>query len=249
MIEVKNLHKSFARLEVIKGVDLQINQGDVISIIGPSGSGKTTLLRCMNFLEKADQGQMTFDGQTFDMSHISHRDVLNLRKKTAFVFQNYNLFFNKTALENVTEGLIVGRGVAKDKAIEKARRLLKRVGLQEREDYYPSELSGGQQQRVAIARALAADPEIIYFDEPTSALDPELTQGILTLMREMAEEGMTMLVVTHEMSFARNVSNKVWFMDKGVMVESGTAKEVFENPKDSRLKAFLQLSKEDSAEK
>ncbi len=249
MIEVKNLHKSFAGLEVIKGIDLQINQGDVISIIGPSGSGKTTLLRCMNFLEKADQGQMTFDGQTFDMSHISHRDVLNLRKKTAFVFQNYNLFFNKTALENVTEGLIIGRGVAKDKAIEKARKLLKRVGLQEREDYYPSELSGGQQQRVAIARALAADPEIIYFDEPTSALDPELTQGILTLMREMAEEGMTMLVVTHEMSFARNVSNKVWFMDKGVMVESGTAKEVFENPKDSRLKAFLQLSKEDSAEK
>lgn len=249
MIEVKNLHKSFAGLEVIKGVDLQINQGDVISIIGPSGSGKTTLLRCMNFLEKADQGQMTFDGQTFDMSHISHRDVLNLRKKTAFVFQNYNLFFNKTALENVTEGLIIGRGVAKDKAIEKARKLLKRVGLQEREDYYPSELSGGQQQRVAIARALAADPEIIYFDEPTSALDPELTQRILTLMREMAEEGMTMLVVTHEMSFARNVSNKVWFMDKGVMVESGTAKEVFENPKDSRLKAFLQLSKEDSAEK
>lgn len=249
MIEVKNLHKSFAGLEVIKGVDLQINQGDVISIIGPSGSGKTTLLRCMNFLEKADQGQMTFDGQTFGMSHISHRDVLNLRKKTAFVFQNYNLFFNKTALENVTEGLIIGRGVAKDKAIEKARKLLKRVGLQEREDYYPSELSGGQQQRVAIARALAADPEIIYFDEPTSALDPELTQGILTLMREMAEEGMTMLVVTHEMSFARNVSNKVWFMDKGVMVESGTAKEVFENPKDSRLKAFLQLSKEDSAEK
>ena len=249
MIEVKNLHKSFAGLEVIKGVDLQINQGDVISIIGPSGSGKTTLLRCMNFLEKADQGQMTFDGQTFDMSNISHRDVLNLRKKTAFVFQNYNLFFNKTALENVTEGLIIGRGVAKDKAIEKARKLLKRVGLQEREDYYPSELSGGQQQRVAIARALAADPEIIYFDEPTSALDPELTQGILTLMREMAEEGMTMLVVTHEMSFARNVSNKVWFMDKGVMAESGTAKEVFENPKDSRLKAFLQLSKEDSAEK
>ena len=144
-------------------------------------------------------------------------------------------------------GLSLGKTAAK--AIEKARKLLKRVGLQEREDYYPSELSGGQQQRVAIARALAADPEIIYFDEPTSALDPELTQGILTLMREMAEEGMTMLVVTHEMSFARNVSNKVWFMDKGVMVESGTAKEVFENPKDSRLKAFLQLSKEDSAEK
>lgn len=244
MIEVKNLHKSFGNLEVIKGVDLQINQGDVISIIGPSGSGKTTLLRCMNFLEKADCGQMTFDGQVFDMSHMSYRDVLNLRKKTAFVFQNYNLFFNKTALQNITEGLITGRGVAKEKAIEKAKVLLKRVGLQDREDYYPSELSGGQQQRVAIARALAADPEIIYFDEPTSALDPELTQGILTLMRHMAEEGMTMLVVTHEMSFARNVSNKVWFMDKGVIVESGSAKDVFENPKDARLKGFLQTSGE-----
>ncbi len=244
MIEVKNLHKSFENLEVIKGVDLQINQGDVISIIGPSGSGKTTLLRCMNFLEKADCGQMTFDGQVFDMSHMSYRDVLNLRKKTAFVFQNYNLFFNKTALQNITEGLITGRGVAKEKAIEKAKVLLKRVGLQDREDYYPSELSGGQQQRVAIARALAADPEIIYFDEPTSALDPELTQGILTLMRHMAEEGMTMLVVTHEMSFARNVSNKVWFMDKGVIVESGSAKDVFENPKDARLKGFLQTSGE-----
>ena len=244
MIEVKNLHKSFGNLEVIKGVDLQINQGDVISIIGPSGSGKTTLLRCMNFLEKADCGQMTFDGQVFDMSHMSYRDVLNLRKKTAFVFQNYNLFFNKTALQNITEGLITGRGVAKEKAIEKAKVLLKRVGLQDREDYYPSELSGGQQQRVAIARALAADPEIIYFDEPTSALDPELTQGILTLMRHMVEEGMTMLVVTHEMSFARNVSNKVWFMDKGVIVESGSAKDVFENPKDARLKGFLQTSGE-----
>ena len=248
MIEVKNLHKSFGNLEVIKGVDLQINQGDVISIIGPSGSGKTTLLRCMNFLEKADCGQMTFDGQVFDMSHMSYRDVLNLRKKTAFVFQNYNLFFNKTALENVTEGLIVGRGMPKNKAQEIGQALLKRVGLENRQDYYPSELSGGQQQRVAIARALAAEPEIIYFDEPTSALDPELTQGILTLMREMAEDGMTMLVVTHEMSFARNVANKVWFMDNGIMVESGNAKEFFDNPQDLRTKAFLRMT-EESTEK
>lgn len=247
MIEVKNLRKSFGTLEVIKGVDLQINKGDVISIIGPSGSGKTTLLRCMNFLETADAGEMTFDGKTYEMNRMHRHDILAIRKKTAFVFQNYNLFFNKTALENVTEGLIVGRGVEKTKAMEIGRRLLKRVGLEDREDYYPSELSGGQQQRVAIARALAAEPEIIYFDEPTSALDPELTQGILNLMREMADDGMTMLVVTHEMSFARDVSNKVWFMDKGVMVESGEAKAFFAHPKDLRSQAFLRLTKEEAA--
>lgn len=248
MIEVKNLHKSFGELEVIKGVDLRIEKGDVISIIGPSGSGKTTLLRCMNFLEKADAGMMTFDGKSYDMSRMHRQDILAIRKKTAFVFQNYNLFFNKTALENVTEGLIVGRGMPKNKAQEIGQTLLKRVGLENRQDYYPSELSGGQQQRVAIARALAAEPEIIYFDEPTSALDPELTQGILTLMREMAEDGMTMLVVTHEMSFARNVANKVWFMDNGVMVESGNAKEFFDNPQDLRTKVFLRMT-EESAEK
>ena len=248
MIEVKNLHKSFGELEVIKGVDLRIEKGDVISIIGPSGSGKTTLLRCMNFLEKADVGMMTFDGKSYDMSRMHRQDILAIRKKTAFVFQNYNLFFNKTALENVTEGLIVGRRMPKNKAQEIGQALLKRVGLENRQDYYPSELSGGQQQRVAIARALAAEPEIIYFDEPTSALDPELTQGILTLMREMAEDGMTMLVVTHEMSFARNVANKVWFMDNGVMVESGNAKEFFDNPQDLRTKAFLRMT-EESTEK
>lgn len=247
MIEVKNLRKSFGTLEVIKGVDLQINKGDVISIIGPSGSGKTTLLRCMNFLETADAGEMTFDGKTYEMNRMHRQDILAIRKKSAFVFQNYNLFFNKTALENVTEGLIIGRGVEKAKAVEIGRRLLKRVGLEDREDYYPSELSGGQQQRVAIARALAAEPEIIYFDEPTSALDPELTQGILNLMREMADDGMTMLVVTHEMSFARDVSNKVWFMDKGVMVESGDAKAFFAHPKDPRSQAFLRLAKEEAA--
>ncbi len=242
MIVVKNLHKSFGELEVIKGVDLRIEKGDVISIIGPSGSGKTTLLRCMNFLEKADAGMMTFDGKSYDMSRMHRQDILAIRKKTAFVFQNYNLFFNKTALENVTEGLIVGRRMPKNKAQEIGQALLKRVGLENRQDYYPSELSGGQQQRVAIARALAAEPEIIYFDEPTSALDPELTQGILTLMREMAEDGMTMLVVTHEMSFARNVANKVWFMDNGVMVESGNAKEFFDNPQDLRTKVFLRMT-------
>ncbi|MBM6929113.1 amino acid ABC transporter ATP-binding protein [Parasutterella secunda] len=244
MIEVKNLRKSFGEVRVLKGVGLTIEKGDVISIIGPSGSGKTTLLRCMNFLESADLGEMVFDGQTFDMSRMHRKDVLNIRKKTAFVFQNYNLFFNKTALENVTEGLVIGRGMAKDKATEIGRRLLNRVGLAERETYYPSELSGGQQQRVAIARALAVEPEIIYFDEPTSALDPELTQGILSLMRELADDGMTMLVVTHEMGFAKNVSNKVCFMDQGQMVEMGPAKEFFNSPKDSRSKAFLRTAQD-----
>ena len=244
MIEVKNLRKSFGEVRVLKGVGLTIEKGDVISIIGPSGSGKTTLLRCMNFLESADSGEMVFDGQTFDMSRMHRKDVLNIRKKTAFVFQNYNLFFNKTALENVTEGLVIGRGMAKDKATEIGRRLLNRVGLAERETYYPSELSGGQQQRVAIARALAVEPEIIYFDEPTSALDPELTQGILSLMRELADDGMTMLVVTHEMGFAKNVSNKVCFMDQGQMVEMGPAKEFFNSPKDPRSKAFLRTAQD-----
>ena len=244
MIEVKNLRKSFGDVQVLKGVGLTIEKGDVISIIGPSGSGKTTLLRCMNFLESADSGEMVFDGQTFDMSRMHRKDVLNIRKKTAFVFQKYNLFFNKTALENVTEGLVIGRGMAKDKATEIGRRLLNRVGLAERETYYPSELSGGQQQRVAIARALAVEPEIIYFDEPTSALDPELTQGILSLMRELADDGMTMLVVTHEMGFAKNVSNKVCFMDQGQMVEMGPAKEFFNSPKDPRSKAFLRTAQD-----
>ena len=244
MIEVKNLRKSFGDVQVLKGVGLTIEKGDVISIIGPSGSGKTTLLRCMNFLESADSGEMVFDGQTFDMSRMHRKDVLNIRKKTAFVFQNYNLFFNKTALENVTEGLVIGRGMAKDKATEIGRRLLNRVGLAERETYYPSELSGGQQQRVAIAGALAVEPEIIYFDEPTSALDPELTQGILSLMRELADDGMTMLVVTHEMGFAKNVSNKVCFMDQGQMVEMGPAKEFFNSPKDPRSKAFLRTAQD-----
>lgn len=244
MIEVKNLRKSFGEVRVLKGVGLTIEKGDVISIIGPSGSGKTTLLRCMNFLESTDSGEMVFDGQIFDMSRMHRKDVLNIRKKTAFVFQNYNLFFNKTALENVTEGLVIGRGMAKDKAMEIGRRLLNRVGLAERETHYPSELSGGQQQRVAIARALAVEPEIIYFDEPTSALDPELTQGILSLMRELADDGMTMLVVTHEMGFAKNVSNKVCFMDQGQMVEMGPAKEFFNSPKDPRSKAFLRTAQD-----
>ena len=230
MLEVKQIHKSFGSLEVLKQVDLQVNKGDVVAILGPSGSGKTTLLRCLNFLENADGGEMIFDGERFPLGHVSKKDVTRLRKKTAFVFQNYNLFRNRTALENVTEGLIIGRKMSKAEAIQIGRQALEKVGLSDREDYYPSQLSGGQQQRVAIARAIATEPEIIYFDEPTSALDPELTGEVLAVMRTLAEEGMTMLVVTHEMGFARQVSSKVVFMEHGLVVESGDSYSFFHSP-------------------
>ena len=241
MLEVKNVKKSFGELQVLKGVSLSVNKGDVVAILGPSGSGKTTLLRCMNFLEMADEGQMTFDGEDFSMHSIPRRDIARLRKKTAFVFQNYNLFRNKTALQNVTEGLIIARRMPKAQAQEIGRQALDKVGLSDRYDYYPSQLSGGQQQRVAIARALATNPEIIYFDEPTSALDPELTGEVLAVMRQLANEGMTMLVVTHAMGFARNVSSRVIFMENGSIVESADSRSFFQNPKEERTKQFLRL--------
>ena len=239
LLEAKNIRKAFDGLEVLKGVDLQVDKGDVVAILGPSGSGKTTLLRCINFLETADSGEMIFDGESFSMNRISKKDIARLRKKTAFVFQNYNLFRNKTALENVTEGLIVARKMPKAQAVEIGEQALKKVGLSDRSSHYPDQLSGGQQQRVAIARALATNPEIIYFDEPTSALDPELTGEVLSVMRQLADEGMTMLVVTHEMSFARNVSNQVIFMENGVVVESGPSREFFTSPRQERTRAFL----------
>ena len=241
MLEIKNIRKSFGPLEVLRGVDLKVEQGDVVAILGPSGSGKTTLLRCINFLEAADDGTMIFDGEEFHFGKVPKKDIARLRKKTAFVFQNYNLFLNKTALQNVTEGLIIARKMPKQQAIEIGRRALDKVGLSDRYDYYPSQLSGGQQQRVAIARAIAADPEIIFFDEPTSALDPELTGEVLSVMRQLAEEGMTMLVVTHEMGFARTVSNQVIFMEDGVVVEAGPSQQMFETPREERTRAFLQL--------
>ena len=258
MLEIRNVQKTFrtyakpgffhrpsarkvaSELPVLRGVDLTVEKGDVVAILGPSGSGKTTLLRCLNFLETADAGQLVFDGESFDLAHASRADIARLRKKTAFVFQNYNLFRNKTALQNVTEGLIVARKLPKEQADEIGMKMLAKVGLADRADYYPRQLSGGQQQRVAIARALAADPEIIYFDEPTSALDPELTGEVLSVMRQLAEEGMTMLVVTHEMGFARNVSSKTVFMENGVVVEQAPSREFFADPKEERTRAFLQ---------
>ena len=239
MLTVHNLTKQFDSNQVLKGVSLSVNKGDVIAIIGQSGGGKTTLLRCINFLEAADSGEMEFDGEHFQLSHISKKDIQRIRRKTAFVFQSYNLFRNKTALQNVMLGLTVARKMPKAQAEQIARSALSRVGLEDKANSYPSALSGGQQQRVAIARALATDPEIIYFDEPTSALDPELTGEVLAVMRKLAEEGMTMLVVTHELGFARNVSTKVIFMENGSIVESGPSEEFFANPKEERTRAFL----------
>lgn len=239
MLEVRNISKAFDGTPVLRDVSLSVEKGDVIAILGPSGSGKTTLLRCLNFLERADGGKLIFDGETFDLHATSKKDIARIRRKTGFVFQSYNLFANKTALGNVIEGLIVARKMPKAEAVNIGRQMLERVGLSGREEAYPSELSGGQQQRVAIARALATTPEIIYFDEPTSALDPELTGEVLAVMRDLANEGMTMLVVTHEMSFARNVSNRVMLMENGVIVEAGESKAFFEHPQQERTRAFL----------
>ncbi|MBQ0066375.1 MAG: amino acid ABC transporter ATP-binding protein [Firmicutes bacterium] len=239
MLEIKNIKKSFKNLEVLKGIDLSVEKGDVICILGPSGSGKTTFLRCINFLEQADSGSMRFDEDLIDFSSVNKKMIAKTRMKTAFVFQNYNLFLNKTAIQNVMIGMTVARKVSKEEAYKKALDCLRKVGLENRADYYPSQLSGGQQQRVAIARAIATDPEVILFDEPTSALDPELIGEVLSVMRDLAKEGMTMLVVTHEMNFARNVSNKIVFMDDGVIVESSDPKSFFENPKEERTKQFL----------
>ena len=197
MIEVRNLRKSFDSLEVLKDINLEIDKGDVISILGSSGSGKTTCLRCMNFLEKSDAGTLVFDGKEYDLAHMSRKDIAAIRRKTAFVFQNYNLFLNKTVLENVTEALTVVRKMDKLSARKRAVEVLEKVGMADKLDYYPSKLSGGQQQRVSIARALAYEPEVIYFDEPTSALDPELIGEVLSVMRDLAKSGITMVVVTH----------------------------------------------------
>jgi len=242
LLEVKNLVKSFDRGTVLKGIDLTVDKGDVMAVLGPSGSGKTTMLRCLDYLEIADSGEMTFDGVLYDLSSSSKKDIADLRKQTGFVFQSYNLFSNKTVLDNVTLGLISGRGIDKKIAEETALRELERVGMADHADRYPAQLSGGQQQRVAIARALATDPKIIYFDEPTSALDPELTTEVLDVIRQLARSGITMVVVTHEMSFAKDVSSKVVFMEDGLIIEQGNSKEFFNNPKEERTREFLKLN-------
>ena len=240
MIELKNIKKSFQDHEVLKSIDLSVEKGEVVVILGPSGSGKTTLLRSINFLEPADGGTITIGDLCVDAKKANHRQIREIRQKTAMVFQLYNLFKNKTALENVTEGLIVVKKVPKAEAEAIGRRLLDQVGLAGRYDAYPAQLSGGQQQRIGIARALAMQPDVILFDEPTSALDPELVGEVLHVMKEVAEQGMTMIVVTHEISFAMEIATKIVFMDGGVVVEEGPAKELLTAPKNPRTRAFLQ---------
>ncbi len=224
---------------MLKGVSFDVGEGDVVAVLGSSGSGKTTLLRCLEFFEHADSGSMEIDGLQVDLTTHSARLSRSIRQKTAFVFQNYNLFNNKTALENVMLGLTVARKMDRASARKIAVAALTKVGLGERLDYYPCELSGGQQQRVGIARALAVNPKVIFFDEPTSALDPELVGEVLGTIRQLAAEGTTMVVVTHEMSFARDVATKVIYMDGGVIVEQGRPDKIFTRPENERTRRFL----------
>nr|WP_314577329.1 L-cystine ABC transporter ATP-binding protein TcyN [uncultured Pseudomonas sp.] len=246
MITVEKLTKEFKGNQVLKGIDLKVEPGEVVAIIGPSGSGKTTFLRCLNFLEEPTSGTIVVGDIKIDGSKpLSQQQGLirQLRQHVGFVFQNFNLFPHRTALENVIEGPTVVKKMPREQAVELGRNLLAKVGLAGKEDAYPRRLSGGQQQRVAIARALAMEPEVILFDEPTSALDPELVGEVLHAIRALAEENRTMVIVTHEMSFARDVANRVVFIDKGVIVEQGDAKALFANPKEERTRQFLERSR------
>ncbi|MEE1068574.1 MAG: amino acid ABC transporter ATP-binding protein [Fibrobacteraceae bacterium] len=240
LLEVKNLVKSFGKLQVLKGVSLNVQKGDIIAIIGPSGCGKSTFIRHLNLLEKPDQGEILFKGKS-----ILGKDVESsrIREQIGMVFQQFNLFKNLNAIENIMLAPVTLGKLSKKEAEEKAIELLERVGLSEYAKHHPSKLSGGQQQRVAIARAMAMNPEILLFDEPTSALDPEMVGEVLKIIRDLANSGMTMLIVTHEMNFARNVSNRVLFFSEGNIREEGSPKDLFENPKDERLKDFLAATK------
>ena len=236
MIKIKNLEKTYGDLKVLKGISTDIKEGEVISIIGPSGSGKSTFLRCINRLEEPTDGEIDIEGENIVSPKV---DINKIREKVGMVFQHFNLFPHKTVLENITIGPIKLKKVSQEEAEKIAISLLDKVGLADKKDVYPNKLSGGQKQRVAIARALAMNPKIILFDEPTSALDPEMIGEVLEVMRDLAREGMTMIVVTHEMGFARTVANRVFFMDQGTILEDGSPKEIFENPKEERTKEFL----------
>ena len=236
MIKISNLHKSFGDLHVLKGIDLQVNQGDIIAIIGPSGSGKSTLLHCINKLEEPTEGHIFIDNEDIMSPECNINAV---RQKVGMVFQHFNLFPHKKVIENITLAPTLVKKVPMLNAVETAEKLLKKVGLEEKAGVYPNKLSGGQKQRIAIARALAMEPEVILFDEPTSALDPEMIKEVLDVMKDLAKEGMTMLIVTHEMGFAKNVANRLLFMDGGKIVEDTDPKTFFENPKSERAKEFL----------
>jgi len=239
MIEVKNVHKSFNDNEVIKGVSLSLKEGEVVTILGPSGSGKTTFLRCLNFLEEADSGSITVNDHEVIFGQASANDVLQLRRSMGMVFQNYALFLNKTAKQNIMEPMVIVHGYSTQQAAARAEELLAVIGLPDHGDYYPSQLSGGQKQRIGIARALAVHPTVLLFDEPTAALDPELVGEVLKVMKAVKDAGVAMIVVTHEMQFAYEVSNRVIFMADGVIVEEGTPQQIFETPSEARTKSFL----------
>lgn len=243
MIEIKNIHKTFGNNTILRGIDLSIDKGQVVVILGPSGSGKTTFLRCLNALEIPEQGTIQFTGEqplAVDFAaKNAKKEILALRRKSGMVFQSYNLFPHKTALENVMEGPVYVQGKKPEQAKAEALKLLEKVGLADKAELYPFQLSGGQQQRVGIARALAIQPELMLFDEPTSALDPELVQDVLNTMKELANEGWTMVVVTHEIKFALDVADVVVVMDGGEIVEQGSPKQLFENPQHERTKRFL----------
>ncbi|MEC0206775.1 amino acid ABC transporter ATP-binding protein [Paenibacillus lautus] len=239
MIQLTDISKSYGKNAVLKSIDLTVNKGEVVVILGPSGSGKTTLLRCVNYLEKPNGGEIAIGDYRVQCKRATKKEIHELRQRSAMVFQQYNLFKHKTAIENVMEGLVVVKKMPKAEARQKSISLLEKVGLADKLDAYPSQLSGGQQQRVGIARALALEPEVILFDEPTSALDPELVGEVLAVIRKIAKEGITMIVVTHEMGFARDVANHVVFMDEGVIVEQGPPSELFHHPREERTKQFL----------
>lgn len=244
MIRMSNIHKKFGKNEILKGVNLEVKDGEVVVLLGPSGSGKTTLLRCLNFLERADEGEISTGNRTVDVKKVHKKEILEIRRCTSMVFQQYNIFRHKTALENVMEGLVQVQKKDKKEAKETAMALLTQVGLADKVDFYPSQLSGGQQQRVGIARALALDPEVILFDEPTSALDPELVGEVLNVMRDVAKAGKTMIVATHEMAFASEIADKVVFMYDGVIAEEGSPEYIFHESQNEQLTKFLKRLRE-----
>ena len=242
MIQIKDLKVKFEKTEVLKGINLNIKKGEVVALIGPSGTGKSTLLRCLNYLTKHTSGTITIDNFTLDTEKVTNKDIHNLRRKTAMVFQNYNLLKNKTAIENIMEPMITVQKINKKQAYDKAMKLIDKVGLRDKKDNYPRELSGGQQQRIGIARAMAVSSDVILFDEPTSSLDPELVGEVLNVIKDLAlSHNKTMIIVTHEMQFAREIADRMIFLENGVVAGEGTPEEIFKNCKNERIQKFINI--------